>query len=153
MFRFLAVFVAVIFCLHSFSQTTPVVNIIPKPVSLKVKPGSFKLNSNTKLVVKDQGDIDAANFFNDYLQKYYDIKLDIADAAENNFISFNTKKFIKAPENDEHYTLNGNAKSISIDGDSTSSESTPLYTHFTLSFTFPYIPSSIKSFAKVVLVV
>src|SRR5689334_14985480 len=118
MIRFFAAFLANILFLQSFSQTSPSVNIIPKPVNLKAKQGTFRLDKNTKLVVKDEGDKNAAEFFNDYLENFYQLKLDVVDAADNNFISFNTKKFVKAPENEEHYTLDGTSKSISISGDS-----------------------------------
>src|SRR6188474_1390766 len=101
-----AAFANLIF-LHVFSQTTLPVSIIPKPVSLKTKPGTFVLDKNTKIVVKDEGDRDAADFFNDYLQKFYGLSLDISGEVSGKYISFSTRKFVKAPENDEHYTLNG----------------------------------------------
>lgn len=116
--RIIAILLAACISFQSFSQPVPAANIIPKPVSLKTKPGSFRLNKNTKLVVKDNNDRDAADFFNDYLEKYYGLKLEITDNADNNFIAFNTKKFIKAPDNEEHYELNGSTKSVSISGDS-----------------------------------
>ena len=104
--------------LNAFSQSSAVVNIIPKPVSLKVKQGNFRLDKKTVIVVKDEGDKDAADFLNDYLQRFYGFSLNITDAASTNYISLSTKKFVKAPENDEHYTLEGTAKSIAIEGDS-----------------------------------
>jgi hexosaminidase len=55
---------------------------------------------------------------NDYLQKFYGFSLNIKDAASGNNIDLSTKKFIKAPDNDEHYTLNGSGKSIAVQGDS-----------------------------------
>lgn len=116
--RFFAVFLLNLIFLNTFSQISTAVNIIPKPVSLKTKPGSFRLDKNTVMVVKDEGDRDAADFFNDYLQKFYGFSLNISEAASGNYISLSTKKFIKAPENEEHYTLNGSAKSIAIEGDS-----------------------------------
>ena len=114
---FVALLLNLIF-LNAFSQSSAVVNIIPKPVSLKVKQGAFRLDKNTTITVKDDGDRDAADFFNDYLQKFYGFSLNIKDAASSNSISLTTRKFIKAPENDEHYTLNGTARSIAIEGDS-----------------------------------
>jgi hexosaminidase len=116
--RVLAVFLTNLLFLQTFSQSSAQVNIIPKPVSLKVKPGTFRLDKNTKIVLKDQGDKDAADFFNDYLSKYYGFALQTTESADKNFISLSTKKFIQAPENDEHYTLNGSNKSVSIEGDS-----------------------------------
>jgi hexosaminidase len=118
MLRVFAVLLLNAIFLNTFSQSSTAVNIIPKPVNLKVKAGSFKLDKNTVIVLKDEGNKDAADFFNDYLQKFYGYSLDVKDAAEGNYISLSTKKFIKASENDEHYTLNGSAKSVAIDGDS-----------------------------------
>ncbi|MBL7698184.1 MAG: beta-N-acetylhexosaminidase [Chitinophagaceae bacterium] len=102
----------------SFSQTSSSINIIPKPVSLKTKPGSFKVDRNTKLVVKDEGDRGTADFFSDYVKKYYGLSLEVAREADKNYISFATKKFIKAPDNEEHYTLNSSTNSVSVEGDS-----------------------------------
>jgi hexosaminidase len=118
MIRVFAVLLLNLIILNTFSQTSSAVNIIPKPVSLKFKPGSFRLDKNTAIVVKDEGDKDAADFLNDYLQKFYGYSLNVTDAATGNYISLSTKKFIKAPENDEHYTLNGTTKSVAIEGDS-----------------------------------
>jgi hexosaminidase len=88
--KIFAVFLANLFFMNLYAQTSVSVNIIPKPVSLKVKPGVFKLDKNTIIVVKDDGDKDAAYFFNDYLKKYYGFSLNITDAASNNFIIFST---------------------------------------------------------------
>ncbi|RYG22704.1 MAG: hypothetical protein EOO01_44940, partial [Chitinophagaceae bacterium] len=42
----------------------------------------------------------------------------ITSTATRNYIGLSTKKFIRAPENDEHYTLDGTATSILVSGDS-----------------------------------
>src|SRR6195952_1330744 len=120
MIRFLSLLTATLFALNAHSQSTklPVVSIIPKPVSLKVSPGSFKLDKNTKLVVSDEGDRESADFFNDYLKEMYSLSLAVVNAPVKNSIVFSTKKFIKAPDNEERYTLTGSAKSIQILGDS-----------------------------------
>jgi hexosaminidase len=118
MVRVFAVVLFNVIFLNTFSQSSTAVNIIPRPVSLKAKQGIFRLDKNTAIVVKDEGDKDAADFFNDYLQKFYGFTLNIGESASGNHISLSTKKFIKAPENDEHYTLDGTSKSIVIQGDS-----------------------------------
>lgn len=118
MIRVLVVSIGVLMCVQTFSQTTSSFNMIPKPVSFKAKQGSFRLDNNTKIVIKDEGDRNTANFFREYLEKFYGITPEIATTADKNFIGFTTKKFIKAPENEEHYTLNGTAASIMVDGDS-----------------------------------
>ena len=116
--RVFAVFLTSLFFLNAFSQKSVSVNIIPKPVSLKIKAGSFKLDRNTSIVAKDEGDKHAADFFNDYLLKFYGLSLNITDGPTNNSIIFSTRKFIKSPENDEYYTLNGSLKSITVEGNS-----------------------------------
>lgn len=118
MIKVLVVFLASMLFLPSFSQTSSAINIIPKPVSLSTSPGAFKLDKKTKLVVADEGDRNTAEFFNAYLKKYYGISLDISASAEKNYISFFTKKFIQAPENEEHYTLEATSGSINVGGDS-----------------------------------
>src|SRR5947199_2484191 len=79
--------------------------IIPEPVSITEKPGSFTINKSTLLVTHDKGDENAAVFFNNYLKKYYGISLKKAATATKNYIVLTTKKFIKAPDKDG-YTLN-----------------------------------------------
>lgn len=116
--RLVVAFMMVMICVEAFPQSSSVVNIIPKPVSVKAKAGTFRLDSNTKIVIKDEGDRNTADFLKEYLQKFYGISPEITASATKNFIEFNTKKFIKAPENDEHYTLNGTAASIQVSGDS-----------------------------------
>jgi hexosaminidase len=118
MVRVFAVLLVNFIFLNTFSQSSTAVNIIPKPVSLKTKPGSFRLDKNTTIVIRDEGDRDAADFFNDYLKRYYGFSLTIKDSGNGNHIGLFTKKFIHAPENEEHYNLNGSAKSITIEGDS-----------------------------------
>lgn len=118
MIRFFAVFLANLLFLNIFSQNTVSVQIIPKPVSLKIKSGSFRLDRHTNIVVKDEGDKHAADFFNDYLHRFYGFSLNISDFPTNNSIIFSTRKFKKVPDNEEHYTLNGTEKSIAVEGDS-----------------------------------
>ena len=97
-----------------FSQK---LNIIPAPVSAKITQGSFSVSSNTKLVLNDAGEKPTADFLNDYLQRIYGFKLDIATEAKENYIRLNTLRFIKAPENEGHYTLNIKPGNINIEGD------------------------------------
>jgi hexosaminidase len=119
MIRAIVAFVATISLLNVFSQTkSSAVNIIPKPVSLKMKAGYFKLDKNTKLVVKDENDRNSADFLNEYLKQYYGISLSVTSSAVQNYISFATRKFVKAPDNEEHYTLEGTKNGITVEGDS-----------------------------------
>ena len=93
-------------------------NIIPQPVSLKTMPGTFSISKTTRLVVTDNGEKLTAGFLNDYLRKYYGFTLLTTKKATSNFISLNTRRFIKKPDNDERYTLKVTPKSVSITGDS-----------------------------------
>lgn len=118
MSRLVVAFMMVMMCSQAFSQSASLVSIIPKPVSVKAKPGSFRLDKNTKIVIKDEGDRNTADFLKDYLGKFYGISPEITSSASRSYIGFSTKKFIKAPENGEHYSLNGSATAIVVSGDS-----------------------------------
>lgn len=118
MMKVLVVFLASMLFLPSFSQTTSTINIIPKPVSLTTKSGAFKVDKKTKLVLGDEGDRNTADFFQAYVKKYYGLSLAISTTADKNYISFSTKKFIQAPENEEHYSLESDAASVRVSGDS-----------------------------------
>lgn len=120
MIRVMMVFFGCMLFMPVFSQqkSPSTVNIIPRPVSVKTKAGVFRLTPNTKLIAKDAGDRHAADFFRSYVQKTYGITLSFSDAAENNFIAFTTRKFIQAPENEEHYTLQSSPRGVEISGDS-----------------------------------
>ncbi|MEO6232456.1 MAG: beta-N-acetylhexosaminidase [Ferruginibacter sp.] len=63
----------------SFSQ----VNIIPKPASTKIGNGVLTINSDTKIVLSTKELKKQADFFNDYLQKFYGFKLQLVNKAAN----------------------------------------------------------------------
>jgi hexosaminidase len=94
-------------------------NIIPEPVSYKVSPGKFILNSKTKIALNDSAELNSANFLNDYLKNYYGFTLQILTKAKapSNSILLSTRRFIQAPANEGRYTLNIGPKNISILGD------------------------------------
>jgi hexosaminidase len=117
MIRTLAALVAIFIVPSLYSQTPSAVNIIPKPVSLKTSPGSFRINESTVLVA-DGSNKDAADFFNKYLTDYYGITLKTAESANINYIRFSSKTFVQAPENPERYTFTSTAKGVDISGDS-----------------------------------
>lgn len=97
------------------------VNIIPAPVGYSTSSDKFILSSKTTLVLNDAGEMNTANFFNDYLQKFYGFKLPVKNrnvAAKTNVILLTTKKFIKAPDNEEAYSLTVSRNVINIEGDS-----------------------------------
>lgn len=118
--RVIAIFIACLFYSSVYSQgkSNIAVNIIPKPVSLKVNAGNFQLDKRTVLIANEEGDRDAADFFKQYLSEVYGLTLEIVEAADKNYIRFSTKNFITAPDNEEHYTLHSTAKGIVVSGDS-----------------------------------
>lgn len=91
------------------------VNIIPEPVSLKVGNGTFTITPNTVITLSDDEDTKAANFFNEYLQNIYGVKLNTGDQQAKNFIKLITKKSV-APASTDRYTLNVDANGVTING-------------------------------------
>jgi hexosaminidase len=79
-------------------------DIIPKPVSMKVMPGVFRLSQNTRLVVPGPADKDAADFFNEYLQKHYGFSLTMTGPATSDYISVKSEKAIDSTGS-EKYSL------------------------------------------------
>lgn len=98
--------------------TAQKLNIIPAPVSEKINPGNFSFSPKTKIILNDSGEKATADFFNDYLQRFYGFKLEISKDAKEDYIRFNTLRFIQKPENEGHYALNITPQSISVEGDS-----------------------------------
>jgi len=105
-----------IFLFLPFALSAQEITIIPQPASLKRGAGYFNLGKNTALVVQDDGDLPAAEFFNNYLQEFYGFSLPVSKTPAKNAIRFYTKKFIKAPDKDG-YSFEANAAGISISGD------------------------------------
>jgi hexosaminidase len=104
-----------------FTATAQTTNVIPKPVSYTLGKGSFVLTNNTTIALNDEGETNAANFFNDYLQKLYGFTLKVATrrkAPAADFILFSTRRYFKRPDNDERYTLQVTPSSVKIEGDS-----------------------------------
>ena len=90
--------------------------IIPEPVSMKTKPGTFIISKKTVLAARDEEDRKTARLFNEYLKSVYGFTLDIDRQEGKNYIRLSTKKFIKAPDRDA-YTLNVTKDGVTIDGD------------------------------------
>jgi len=107
---------AIAFSLNLFAQE---VNIIPQPGYVKIdnlrKP--FTIDANTQIVIQNDSLRNSADFFNDYLQKHLNLKLNITTVAPNqNFISLIVDT--RASEFDDAYLLNTLDNSISIVGTS-----------------------------------
>jgi hexosaminidase len=94
------------------------IDVVPRPLSVQKGKGKFILSSKTVMVVSRTEDKHSADFLNSYLQQFYGFTLKIAPQAKSNFIRFTTPTFIKAPDNEERYTLNVSPSSIEIQGDS-----------------------------------
>lgn len=113
-----SLFVFIIFiCMKVHAQ----VSIIPAPVNASLSSKKFSLSSTTSIVLTDEGEMNTASFFNDYLQKFYGFKLPVKNrnaADKTNIILLTTKKFIRAPDNEEAYMLNISNNTINIVGDS-----------------------------------
>ena len=98
------------------AQQSPPIHIIPQPVSLQTKGGTFSLSRKTVLVAADEQDRKTAELFNEYLKQVYGFTLDIDRQEGKDFVRLTTKKFIKAPDKDA-YTLNVTPNGITIEGD------------------------------------
>lgn len=108
-------FLLLVLCLNLAAQD---LNIIPKPNYLKITPNkSFTIDSNTQIVIENDSLVNSANFLNNYLEKYFQIRLKTSTVASSkNFISLvlNTR----ANEFDNAYILNTLDNGISIVGTS-----------------------------------
>ncbi len=91
--------------------------IIPAPVKQVAGKGVFKLSAKTQLVYTDEQEKQTADFFNDYLSRYYGFKLAVSRQATTDFIRFSTLKFMAAPANEGHYTLEVSPGGVKIQGD------------------------------------
>lgn len=98
---------------------TAQINIIPAPVSIATGNGKFELNSNTTIVVHNGADQASADFFNSYLQQFYNLKLKTTNQGDANAISFTTLQSI-LPGKEGAYSLHVTPKNISIYGQTTS---------------------------------
>ncbi|HLA53539.1 MAG TPA: beta-N-acetylhexosaminidase, partial [Flavitalea sp.] len=118
MFRFLLIATGLL-CLQNVNAQTSAraldLNIIPKPVSMKLSPGTFRITKNTPLVIGNPGDKDAVDFFNDYLEKYYGFKLPLSGSATGNYIAVTTTK--GGDSASEKYSLTVTSNSVLLKGE------------------------------------
>ncbi len=73
-----------LFCLGVFSQNAEVV-LIPKPQSIELKTGTFKIAENITIYFEPEFEI-AGNFFNEYLQKGAGFQLQNASKSDANIV-------------------------------------------------------------------
>ena len=90
------------------------ISIIPKPMGLTKKEGSFDISKNTQIVIAEEGDKNTANFLNDYLQHYYGWKLKITNLPVDHSIGIFTKKFLAA--DNDGYSFESGPDGIIISG-------------------------------------
>ncbi|HXB95917.1 MAG TPA: family 20 glycosylhydrolase [Puia sp.] len=94
------------------SQDAPS-SIIPEPVSIQWHPGNFRIDAGTVIQAGDS-DIQSANFFNDYLQRFYALRLHVTkDGATSHAIVLRTQRG-NGPEGS--YTLESTGDGIRITG-------------------------------------
>ena len=93
------------------------INIIPQPASIKQPKmaGSFTITASTKIVLKGSNLENSANFLNDYLQEFYNLKLEITKTATGkNLIILN---YDRLDLGKGAYNLSVNNKEAYIGGD------------------------------------
>lgn len=116
-----SIFLTLLTCL-TLQLSAQEVNIIPNPVDLKVETSRkpFIIDGDTKIVIQNDSLVNSANFLNDYLQQYFQLKLKITKTAPTkNFIQL--KLAAKSSEFNDAYTLNTAEKNISIIGNTSTS--------------------------------
>lgn len=92
------------------------VSIIPQPTKLVVSQGSFNITSKTQIVLAGGGLEKSANFFNDFLQKFYGLKLKVVSKAvsKNNIVlQYNKMGYPIAGA----YNMHINKEGVLIEGD------------------------------------
>jgi len=95
------------------------INIIPQPVYIKIEANkkSLTIDAKTQIVVVDSSLLNSANFLINYLQQYYNLKLNITSVTPTkNFISLILNTRIS--EFDDAYLLNTLDGGVSIIGTS-----------------------------------
>jgi len=105
--------------LISFKISAQEINIIPQPAYQKTEPGKkpFVIDSKTQIVIVDSTLTPAADFLNNYLQKYFKLKLNITKVTPNkNFIALISNTSIS--EFEDAYKLIASDRNITITGTS-----------------------------------
>ncbi|MFN0291172.1 beta-N-acetylhexosaminidase [Pedobacter helvus] len=95
------------------------INIIPKPARLTMaqQGKGFNINTQTRIVIENDSLKNAAVFFNNYLEKYYQLKLSITSVKPTeNFISLASNVAVSTFK--DAYTFSSRQKNISIVGTS-----------------------------------
>ena len=115
--KIIFLFLLIAFCINLSAQE---VNIIPQPAYIKIEENkkSFTIDAKTQIVVVDSSLLNSANFLINYLQQYYNLKLNITSVTPTkNFISLILST--RLSEFDDAYFLNTLDDGVSIIGTST----------------------------------
>ncbi|MEO6730579.1 MAG: beta-N-acetylhexosaminidase [Ferruginibacter sp.] len=91
------------------------ISIIPQPVSVQTGTGKFTISSNTVIVAKDNEDLKAAIFFQQYVENVYGVKLQTSKAQKPNSIQLSTRSSTPSSSIDK-YALKVNAGGVVIEG-------------------------------------
>ncbi len=94
--------------------------IIPFPKECKVLSGNFILSSETKIVVNSITPKNEVEFLNDYLNKYYNIQLQVVPTIpkDNNYIQFEIPDWEAGLKENYHLTIDEKHISILAEGNS-----------------------------------
>ena len=111
-----AFFILILFIsLRLFSQEQPSnLPIIPYPKEVKLLSGNFMLSPETKIVVNSNTPKSEVEFLNNYLNKYYDIRLQVVQVIpkDNNYVQFEIPDWEAGLKENYHLTID--EKHISI---------------------------------------
>ena len=104
------------FLIHVLLFSQPI-NIVPAPAEIKITEGAnFAITKSTVIFLEGSGLENTANFFNDYLQQLYGLKLKISKKeVEKNSIVLNYERADNPIPG--AYTLAVNNKGVYIAGD------------------------------------
>lgn len=82
---------SILLCLVTIIVHAQEISIIPQPVKLKPGKDSFKLDKTTVIVAMNKADQASAAYLSNYLQKYYQLKLNIVSKPpKTNYIGLST---------------------------------------------------------------
>ena len=88
------------------------ISIIPKPKSIEKNAGSYEINANTRIIVNNDADLNAAGFLNQYLKTYFGFELPVSKQGGSG-IFLSTGTF---PSDKDGYLLVVDDRSVRIVG-------------------------------------
>jgi hexosaminidase len=113
---FAAIAVSLSLVSFAFSQSGEV-NIIPRPVKVELRPGTFTFSRSTKIIATDEPGKRIANFLNEQLQARYGFRLKIGNKySKKNTIVIHDQRSGGRPKDADAYLLNIFPEYVSIAG-------------------------------------